>query len=128
MCHAPCFTRLRRTCAGKLASKARATCPAGYPGVRQGLRMSSRVLTLLLAMSFALTACMSVHGPGKLPVANAPLQLRDAVSGNKVDKCLIIPRYTSSRGMATGAGHGPGAMSHSVFIAHPFIYVAGDAF
>ena len=91
--------------------------------VRCNLR-SARALLLIFTVAYL--ACVS--GPGKLPVTKGPLPITDSTSNQLIAECLLIPRYTESSGVSTGYGHGSEAMSHSVFLASPFIYRAGETF
>jgi hypothetical protein len=80
-----------------------------------------------LAGSFLVAGCMPA-GKAQLPVNEQPLAFVDGRSGAALERVLIIPKYSSSRGVSSGAGHGPGSMTQTSFLAFPFIYRTGDPF
>jgi len=71
--------------------------------------------------------CQRVQGPAH-PVPADPIFFKDANSGKVVARLLVIPRYSSGLGVATGFGHGPGWMAHRYYVAYPFIYTPGESF
>lgn len=73
-------------------------------------------------------ACQRVQGPAQLPVPADPIFFKDANTGKVVVRLLVIPRYSSSLGVATGFGHGAEWMVHRYYVAHPFIYTSGESF
>jgi hypothetical protein len=73
-------------------------------------------------------ACQRVQGPAQLPVPADPIIFKDANSGKVVVRLLVIPRYSSGLGVATGFGHGPEWMVHRYYVANPFIYTPGESF
>ncbi len=82
-------------------------------------------LAVITALAWSL-ACSA--GPAKRPVINSPIGLVTGNTRPPVAKYLVVPRYTLSSGVSSGGGHGPGSMSHRVFVAHPFLYEPGDTF
>jgi hypothetical protein len=67
-------------------------------------------------------------GKAQLPIDEAPLRLADARTKARVEPVLIIPRYSTSTGVSTGGGHGPGRMLDGRFLAAPFMYWDGNRF
>ena len=80
-----------------------------------------------VAVGLVGAGCSSV-GQGQRPIDSRPVVFVDAKSGAPVERVLIIPKYGASTGVSTGAGHGPGYMRESAFLAFPFVYVAGRPF
>jgi hypothetical protein len=81
--------------------------------------------TILLATS----ACFPYHGKGgALPVSHEPLAIVDIKSRASIERVLVLPRYSSSSGISTLAGHGPGAMGDKFYVAHSFVYQQGFPF
>jgi hypothetical protein len=82
----------------------------------------------LCALSASVLAACGSAGNAQLPVPQQPLAFVDAVSKTPIERVLIVPKYTSTKGVSTGAGHGPGYMKDSSFLAFPFVYRAGTPF
>ena len=76
----------------------------------------------------AMASAFCYSGGSKLPVVTIPLRVVDSRTDRPIEECLVVPRYTSSSGVASGAGHGPGKMKHEFSIARPFVYRAGEEF
>jgi hypothetical protein len=72
--------------------------------------------------------CFPYHAPTQLPIPQDPLSIVDVGSRQSIDAVLVIPRYSGASGISTAAGHGPGAMNSTFFIAHPFVYHQGQPF
>jgi hypothetical protein len=73
-----------------------------------------------------LGAC--VGGLGKRATDQSPLRLSDAASGRAIGECLVVGLYDRNAGIGTLRGEGPGVSTPNKFIAHPFIYRAGERF
>jgi hypothetical protein len=86
----------------------------------------ARSAILLLVVATGVAACGSV-GRVQLPIDERPIRFVDAQSGAPIQRVLLIPQYSQSVGVATGGGHGPGAMASSLFVAFPVVYRSGDA-
>ena len=80
-----------------------------------------------LAICLFLAGCTSA-GHAQLPLNQQPFAFVDAKSGEPIGRVLIVPEYSSSKGVASGAGHGPGYMTHSLSVAFPFVYSTGERF
>lgn len=72
----------------------------------------------------ASAACGSL-APKQRPIDEKPIRFVDARTGATIETVLLLPQYSTATGVSTGAGHGPGAMSHSVFLAFPVVYRSG---
>jgi hypothetical protein len=83
------------------------------------------ISALLILTAIGAVACGSV-GPAQLPLSEKPIEFVDATTGASVERVLIIPQYSVSSGVSTGAGHGPGAMAETSFIAFPIVYRTGE--
>ena len=83
-----------------------------------------RSAILLLLVAIGMAACGSV--PTQRPIDEKAIRFVDAQSGATVDRVLLIPQFRKAIGVATGGGHGPGAMSDSLFVAFPVVYRSGD--
>jgi hypothetical protein len=74
-----------------------------------------------------LGACTSA-GKAQIPVDRQPFEVADARTGTAIPRVLIVPKYSVSTGVSTGAGHGPGYMTDSRFVASPIVYESGHPF
>lgn len=83
--------------------------------------------TVILGLCLAVMGCGSV-GPSQTPVPEQPIRMVDAGSGTEIKRVLVVPKYGSSTGIATGGGHGPGYMLANTFLAFPFVYESGQVF
>lgn len=90
-------------------------------------KCSNVAVIVLIANSALQTGCWSV-GKDQLTISHQPFAFVDAKSGATLDRVLIVPKYLTSTGVSSGAGHGPGYMSNASFLAFPFVYGAGEAF
>jgi len=52
----------------------------------------------------------------------------DAATGAEIPRVLILPKYTTTTGVSTGSGHGPGFATDSRALAAPFVYRSGEPF
>jgi hypothetical protein len=84
-------------------------------------------LVTALAVCLLLGGCRSA-GKAQLPVNEQPFAFVDAKSGARLERVLIVPKYSSTTGVSSGAGHGPGYSTQSSFLASPFIYHSGRPF
>jgi hypothetical protein len=84
-------------------------------------------LVAALVVCLPLGGCRSA-GKAQLPVNEQPFAFVDAKSGASLERVLIVPKYSSSTGVSSGAGHGPGYTTQSSFLAFPFIYQTGRPF
>jgi hypothetical protein len=91
----------------------------------RGTALTRRVAAL--AVCFFLGGCRAAE-KAQLPVNPQPFAFVDARSGAPLERVLIVPKYSSSTGVSSGAGHGPGYMTQSSFLAFPFIYQTGRHF
>jgi hypothetical protein len=74
-------------------------------------------------------SCFPYHGSaGHSPIPTTPVVFVDGKTYEQLDRVLIIPRYSSFRGLSTGAGHGPGGGNYRRYLADPFIYKRGELF
>lgn len=98
------------------------------------LKASRLLLPCMAIVSIACVGCLPYYGLAQnyglaqKRISREPIAFSDANTGDAIGTVLVIPCYTSSSGVSTGAGHGPGSMSHKVFIAHPFLYHRGQNF
>lgn len=72
--------------------------------------------------------CFPYHGASQLPIPTTPVVFKDAATGEPLERVLILPKYISSTGLGTGAGHGPGGGIERCYLAHPFVYKRGEPF
>ena len=84
-----------------------------------------RKFTVLFLIVIAIMAALG-SVVAQLPVNEKPISFVDARSGSPLESVLLIPKYSASTGISTGAGHGPGRMTDRIFIASPIIYHAGQ--
>jgi hypothetical protein len=82
------------------------------------------ILSMILS-SGSFVGCMPYYGRAQQRVVHDP---RVFVGPDASSAVLIIPRYRSSVGVSTGAGHGPGSMRDTVYVAHPFLYHQHEKF
>ena len=87
--------------------------------------MMKRAGILSILMAVAATACGTVGGH-QLPVNEKPIRFVDSQTGDLIERVLLIPQYSKSTGVSTGGGHGPGAMTDSLFVAPPVVYGSGE--
>ena len=86
------------------------------------------LIAALIASSVVSSGCVAFRGHAQLDVPSEPIQFIDGHSGEIIPDVLVLPRYSSSSGASTGAGHGPGVMDSTVYVAGAFTYRAGDRF
>lgn len=67
-------------------------------------------------------------GPAQRAVERQPIVFLDSQSGAPLDHVLVVPKYISSKGVGTDAGHGPVASTSSLRLAYPFVYHHRAAF
>jgi len=75
-----------------------------------------------------LTACALSRQLAQLEVRHDPFILLDKQSSQYAGEVLVVPRYSSFQGVASGGGHGPGAGRDRVYLAAPFLYRSGEPF
>ena len=80
---------------------------------------------MILFVAIVVAGCGSV-GSTQLPVNENPVSFVDGRSGASLGSVLLIPKYTASTGMSSGAGHGPGNMTSQSFLASPAVYDSGQ--
>jgi len=61
-------------------------------------------------------------------IPKEPLQVVDASTGKLIPELLLIPRYSSFKGVSTLLGEGPGRGSDNFYLAKPFVYRTGTPF
>ena len=76
----------------------------------------------------ASVVCCGSAGKAQKPIPEQPVMFVDGVSGEMIPRVLVIPKYGSSTGVASGGGHGPGYMFENAFLAFPFVYEPGLLF
>lgn len=95
--------------------------------IRVTLHLPTRAVAFALSVSVVADAACST-GSSQLPIPKQPIVFVDASSGREVPRVLIVPKYTTTTGVSTGAGHGPGVATDSRAVAAPFIYRSGEPF
>ncbi|MGH9748582.1 MAG: hypothetical protein ACRD6R_01485 [Candidatus Polarisedimenticolia bacterium] len=107
-------------------------CPGGPPfRVDQMLSRSGRFHIPALALGLLLCGqlrCFPYYARVQIEVPHAPLIVADVRSNEPIGAVLVIPRYSRSSGISSGAGHGPGAMTDTSFLAHAFVSLRGQPF
>jgi hypothetical protein len=86
--------------------------------------MKRAVIPVLACVITAAAACGSL-APGQRPIDEKPIRFVDARTGAPIEAVLLLPQYNASTGVSTGGGHGPGAMSYSLYVALPVVYRSG---
>jgi hypothetical protein len=86
--------------------------------------MKRGVIPVLACVIAAAAACGSL-APGQRPIDEKPIRFVDAPTGAPIEAVLLLPQYSASTGVSTGGGHGPGAMSRSLYVALPVVYRSG---
>jgi hypothetical protein len=84
-------------------------------------------LLLLLGLA-AITGSFPYYGYSQMEIPQDPRAFLDATTKKPIENVLIIPRFSTSVGISSGAGHGPGWGTHSIYVAHPFTYKTGTPF
>ena len=79
-------------------------------------------------ISLLLTSCFPYSGPKQRPMPSTPFSFFDAENGNPIQQVLVLPKYSTSRILSTGAGDGPGGESYQCYWAHSFVYERGKPF
>jgi hypothetical protein len=79
----------------------------------------------LVAVALLLGGCGSV-GRAQRPIDEKPVWFVDTDSGASLGSVLLIPKYSASTGVSTGAGHGPGKMMNQAFLSAPVVYYSGQ--
>ena len=86
------------------------------------MRRAAILSTLLVS---GVAACESVS-PAQLAINKEPIRFVDGHTGASIESVLLLPQYSKATGISTGGGHGPGAMSDSLFVAFPVVYRSGE--
>jgi hypothetical protein len=61
-------------------------------------------------------------------ISKEPVQVVDAATGKLIPELLVIPRYSSFKGVSTLFGEGPGRGVNRDYLAKPFVYHTKDPF
>ena len=91
------------------------------------MKTLKRKLLLLFGLA-AITGTFPYYGYSQREIPKDPRTFIDVNTGEAIENVLVIPRFSSSVGISSGYGHGPGWGSDSMYIAHPFTYRAGTNF
>lgn len=87
------------------------------------VRLKSALVLIIVGLQYG-----CVWGRTDEVLSVDPISFVDAETGAVLSEVLVIPKYSSSSGVSTGAGHGPGAMKTSRFFANPMLYRHGSPF
>lgn len=83
---------------------------------------TTALVSLLLAAVMSLD-CFSARVSGQQQkIPQDPIQFIDASTGKLIPELLLIPRYSSFKGVSTMLGEGPQSGSYHDYLARPFVY------
>lgn len=94
--------------------------------LRRVLTVAAAGLLLLAGASLDGLCARGLAQQKKIP--REPVQFVDASTGRPVPELLLIPRYSSFKGVSTMLGEGPGRGTERDYLAKPFVYRAGAPF
>jgi hypothetical protein len=92
------------------------------------MHLTTGLMALALSVPVVANAACNSTGRSQRPIPQQPIAFVDASSAATIPRVLIVPKYTTTTGVSTGSGHGPGLVTDSRALAAPFIYRPGEPF